>query len=439
MTARDQGLAARLSLFDATLVVMGGIVGSGIFINPAVVAQRVHGPRLILLAWTFGGVVALLGAFIYAELAARLPRAGGQYAYLREALHPIFGFLYGWVLLLVINAGGTAAVAITFARYFRELTGTTLHEGVIATGSLVLLTAVNCLGVKSGSAAQGALMLLKIAAIAALIACGAVAIAHPHPVLAAAPLAGPTTLTAFGAALVPVLFAYGGWQTASFLAAEVKEPRKNLPRALLIGVIGVIALYLGANLVYVRALGAEGLAQSPTPASAVMELALGQTGRTLIALGIAVSTLGFLGQSILTTPRVYFAMAKDGLFFKSVASVHPRTRAPIVAIVLQGAVSVAVALSGKYEQILGYVVSMDFLFFALTAGCIFVLRRRDANTNGYGVPGHPYSTGAFIAISLLVVLNTFYKYPWNSFAGLAILASGVPAYLLWRRASKPGR
>ena len=238
--------------------------------------------------------------------------------------------------------------------------------------------------------------------------------------------------------MVPVLFAYGGWQTASFVAGEIREPRKNLPRALIIGVIGVVILYLGVNFVCVSSLGPSGLAATTTPASEVMSLALGQTGAGLIAAGIAISTLGYLSQSMLTAPRVYFAMAEDGLFFKSVGWLHPKTRVPIVAIALQGVLAIIIARSGHYEQILNYVVSADFIFFGLTATCIFVFRRRrdtdevGSETHSARVPGHPVTTLLFVAASWLVVINTVYKYPKNTAIGLGIIAAGIPAYFFWR-------
>ena len=283
----DRQLLPRLGLVEATLVVMGGIVGSGIFINPSVVARHVHSGPLILGAWLVGGAVALVGAFIYAELAERMPRVGGQYAYLREAFHPVVGFLYGWALLVVINAGGTAAVAVTFGRYAVELTGSALDEKLIAVLTLVLLAGINCLGVKSGSLVQGGLMVLKIGVLLTLIVLGLL-LGHAPPPSAGPHLDGPL---AFGGAMVPVLFAYGGWQTANFIAAEVREPRRNLPRALVAGVIGVVVLYLGANWVYLRGLGPEGLAATGTPASSLMRGLLGDRGATFIALGIAISTL----------------------------------------------------------------------------------------------------------------------------------------------------
>src|SRR4051812_11409297 len=441
-----RGLARRLGLFDATMIVMGGIVGSGIFINPSVVARVVHTPFLMLLAWVAGGAVALAGAFVYAELAARRPEVGGQYAYLREAFHPSVAFLYGWALLLVVQTGGMAAVAVTFARYFSELTGATLPHWMTAALTLALLTIVNCLGVRSGSNVQSVLMVLKIAAIAALVAVGVFGVASPHAMVEGPLLDRPASLellVAFGAAMTPVMFAYGGWQTASFVAGEMREPRRDLPRGLLLGVCGVITLYVLVNYACLRVLGAEGLAATETPASAVMRLALGPRGATFIALGIAISTLGFLSQSMLTAPRVYFAMAEDGLFFRAVGTVNETTRAPVVAIALQGVFAAIIAASGKYEQILNYVVSVDFIWFGLTAVTLFVFRKRqidegvatsnaDADARkGFRVPGHPFTTALFASACALIVVSTFNECPAESAVGLAILLTGIPVYFLW--------
>ena len=425
------------------MLVMGGIVGSGIFMNPYVVARAVHTPVLILGAWIVGGFVAIGGAFIYAELAARLPDVGGQYAYIREAYHPSVAFLYGWGLLLVTQTGGMAAVSITFARYMLVLTGAHWPDWVVAAVALGILTIINCLGVKQGSATQSLLMVLKIAAIAALVFCGAFLVHTAFPVfdVARPPSAGVLgepfslrLLSAFGAAMIPVLFAYGGWQTSCFIAGEIREPRKNLPRGLLIGVSGVIVLYVSVSYVCLRALGPAGLAATETPASTVVQMALGSTGVKLIALGIAISTLGFLSQSILTAPRVYFAMAEDGLFFRSVARIHPRTRVPILAILLQSFWTMIIAVSGRYEQILNYVVSMDFIFFGLSATTLFVLRRRRiGEEGGYRVPGHPFTTAIFVLVCALVVANTIYRYPSNSLVGAGIIALGVPVYFVWSR------
>jgi len=427
-------LARRLGLFDATMLVMGGIVGAGIFINPHVVAQLVHTPALVLGAWLAGGLIALTAAFIWAELADRMPQVGGQYAYLRDAYHPLVAFLYGWVLLWVIQTGGMAAVTVTFSRYFLELTGAHASDWQVAVITLLALTLVNCLGVRAGGTVQSVLMVIKIVAVAVLVGAGAFLVRDTHlhwrPLLDSPASAG--LLSAFGAAMVPVVFAYGGWQTASFVSGEMKEPRRDLPRALVLGVVGVAALYTSVNYVCLRALGVNALANTSTPASAVMRLALGQRGAMIIALGIAVSTLGFLSQSVLTAPRVYFAMGEDRVFFRQLAWVHPKTRVPVVAIVLQSLWAVVILLLGRYEQILNYVTSMDAIFWTLTAGCLFVLRRRGGPASAFPMPGHPWSTCLFCLVCAGVVANTLYRYPGDTLKGFAILAAGVPVYYIWR-------
>jgi basic amino acid/polyamine antiporter, APA family len=429
-----QSLAQRLGLFDATMLVMGGIIGTGIFMNPYVVAQRVHTPALVLGAWLVGGCIALMGGFIWAELADRMPTAGGQYAYLRDAYHPLVSFLYGWVLLLVIQTGGMAAVTVTFSRYFLELTGWHAGEWQIAFVALTLLTIINCMGVRAGGTVQSGLMVLKIGAIALLVFAGAFLV-HGHvnwkPALDQQVSGG--LLSSFGAAMVPVVFAFGGWHTATFASAEMKSPRRDLPRALIMGVVAVALLYLSVNYVCVRALGVSTLANTPAPASAVMRMALGQRGATIIALAIAISTLGFLSQSVLTAPRVYFAMAKDRLFFRQLAWIHPRTQAPVMAIAIQSVWTMVILLTGGYDKILNYVTSMDVLFWALTAASLFVLRQRDPVRSAFSMPGHPFTTALFCAVCLAVVGNTLYTYPENTLIGVAILAAGVPMYYIWRR------
>jgi APA family basic amino acid/polyamine antiporter len=365
-------------------------------------------------------------------LAALRPAVGGQYAYLRDAFGPLVAFLYGWGLLLVVQSGGMAAVAVTFAHYARELVAIPLGAGGIATAVLLALTVVNCLGVRAGATLQSVLMVLKIGAILGLVVAGFLFAPSAPASIAGEPAAG-GLLGAMLAALVPVLFAYGGWQTASFVAGELKQPQRDLPRGLLLGVLGVVVLYLSVSAVCLRVLGPEALAATSTPASEVMRRALGEAGARAIAVGIAVSTLGFLSQSMLTAPRVYYAMATDGLFFRAVARVHPATRVPMAAIALQGILAVVIALSGRYEQILNYVVSVDFIGFGLTGAALFVFRARGQRAGSFRTPGHPLTTAFFVIACFLVVINTIWRYPENTLIGLAILAAGVPAYLLWRR------
>jgi APA family basic amino acid/polyamine antiporter len=427
------GLARRLGLFDATKIVMGGIIGSGIFMNPAEVARHVGTPALIVAAWLIGGVIAMIGALVYAELAARRPETGGQYAYLRDAFGPVPAFLYGWSLLLVIQSGGMAAVATIFASYVGDLTHLPVAPKALAASVLALLTLVNCFGVRAGSNVQNALMVLKIGVIAALVAVGLVfAPAGPS---APAPQQTGATLGLL-AALTPVMFAYGGWQTASFISGEMRNPQRDLARGLLLGVGGVILLYAAVAFVCVHALGPQGLAATHTPASDVVRLALGERGADLLAIGIAVSALGFLSQGMLTTPRVYFAMAEDRLFFRRFAEVHPVSQVPVFAILLQGAAATVIALSGTYDRILSYVVSVDFLWFGLTGLSLILFRRWDRDRVAFSVPGHPFTTALFVAACWTIVAITVWNYPKASAVGYAILLAGLLVSLFWLKARR---
>ena len=426
----------QLGLFDAIMIVMGGIVGAGIFANPSEVAHRVHTPFLILGVWVLGGFIAMCGAFIWAELATRLPGTGGQYLYLREAYHPSVAFVYGWGLLLVTQTGGMAAVAVIFASYFRALTSVIWSDSAIAALVLLALTGINCLGARAGSNVQNVLMLLKIGAIAALAVLG---FAVGGGTLKSGPLLAPPVsfglLKSIGAAMVPIAFAYGGWQTATFVAGEMRDARRDLSRGLLLGVAAVVGLYLAVNLACLRVLGPVGLDATTTPASDVMRIALGERGAQWIAAGIAISTLGFLSQSMLTAPRVYYAMAHDGLFFKSVGKLSPRSRAPVVAIVLQGVAATIIACSGTYGEILNFEVTVDFIFFGMTAASLFILRRRriGSDTAIYRAPGHPFTTILFVLSCAGIVGSAIVASPANSAIALCIMLAALPVYYYWNR------
>jgi APA family basic amino acid/polyamine antiporter len=429
----------QLGLFDATMIVMGGIVGAGIFANPSEVAHRVHTPFLILGVWMLGGLLAMCGAFIWAELATRLPgAAGGQYVYLREAYHPAIAFVYGWGLLLVTQTGGMAAVAVIFASYFRAFTGVAWNESAIAAAALLTLTGINCFGARAGSNVQSALMLLKIGAIAALVAIGFAAGHAPEQ--SRAFIERPFSfglLKSIGAAMVPIAFAYGGWQTATFVAAEIRDPRRDLSRGLLLGVSGVVALYLAVNLACLHVLGPAGLNATTTPASDLIRSALGESGARWIALAITISALGFLSQSMLTAPRVYYAMARNGLFFAGVGRLFGKSEAPVVAIILQGFAAIVIACSGTYGEILNFEVTVDFIFFGMTAASLFILRRRQIGSDSvtYRVPGHPFTTMLFVLSCAAIVLSAIIASPRNSAIALCIMLAGLPVYYFWRRFS----
>lgn len=429
-------LARRLGAFDAGLIVMGGIIGTGIFRNPSVVAQSVHEGWAVMAVWIAGGVVALLGAFVFAELAARRPSDGGLYAYMREAFHPAIAFMYGWTLLLASQSGGMAAAALTFAGYFEPLTGLHVNAQLLAFAVLAVFTIVNCLGVRQGSNVQNAFMVLKIAAIAGLIAVGL--LAHPAPSAAAAAPSLGSSLDLFGAmavSMIAVLFAYSGWQTSSFMTGELKNPQRTLPLGMLWGVCGVIALYVLVNVVCLRVLGPAGLMHTDAPASEVLRAFMGARGAQIIAMLISLSTLGFLSNQILTSPRVYHAMAEDGLFFRQIGWLHPRTRVPVVAIALQGAFAIAITFLKGYAQILNYVVGIDYVFFALAAIALFVFRARDKRAGrgavGFCTPLHPLTTGLFFLITIAVVLTTYISSPEGAAWSLGALLSAIPIYFLF--------
>ena len=433
MSAEPEELRAAIGLPSAVMLVIGGVVGVGIFVNPAVVARALPSPELALAAWVVGGVVALLGAFVYAELAGRIPSTGGEYQYLRAAFGPMVAFLFGWTTLLVVHTGGLAAVSIVFADNVAVLTGGRLPRAPLVIGTLAVLAGVNCLGVKSGNGTQAILGFLKVAAILAMVAAG-LSLAPPS-----APLVAPQAhagLKAFGAALIPVLFSYGGWQTANYVAGEVKDARRRLGVALLAGVLAVTALYLLVNIACLRALGVGGLAHTMTPASDMLGRVAGPVGAKLAAAVVALSALAFMSQGMLTGPRVIFAMARDGLFFRAAANLGSRSRAPTAAIVMVAIWTGVLALSGSYESILSYVTAMNFLFFGLTAAGLFVLRSRDRDAGGFRAPLHPLTTGLFVVASVVVVLSAFWSFPIDSLKGYAIMSAGVPLYLWWRRGDR---
>jgi basic amino acid/polyamine antiporter, APA family len=411
---------------------MGGIVGSGIFMNPSVVARFVGTGLLVMAVWIAGGAIALLGAGIFAELAARRPQDGGLYAYMRDAFHPALAFVFGWTLLLISQSGGMAAAGVTFAAYFGPLTGHPLPLRAAAAAAIAAFTLINALGVRAGANAQNLFMLAKILGIAAFVAAG-IFVSHASSAAVAPAIPGGSAVAAIGLALVPVLFSYSGWQTSSFMSAELQEPAKSLPRGLIVGVLVVVALYLAVNAACLRVLGVHALALTRTPASDVAQVAFGPVGRQLVAAVIAISTLGFLSNQILTSPRVYFQMAADGTFFKPLASVNPRTHAPVLAIAAQGLVAVVIALFFNYDQILNYVTCNDYIFFGLAAIALIVFRNRDARDPQapkpfFRMPGHPVTTLIFLAAAWYIVGDTIFNSPHDTLIGVGILLSGLPVY-----------
>ena len=434
----------RLGVFDVLLIVMGSVIGSGIFRAPSVVAQRTHSPSVMLGAWVTGGIIALFGAFVLGELAARRPEGCGAYVYLRDAFHPLVAFAYGWTSLLVSLTGGIAAAAVLFAGYFGPLTSLLrVAPTLLAASAIAVLTLVNILGVRVGAGAQNILMLLKVAGLGAIIVAGFIAQpAAPSQAVSTA-LAPIDALTGFGVAMIPVLFAYNGATVATFMTTETRSAGRAFPWGLWGGMLAVIVLYVLVNAVCIRVLGGEALAKTATPASDVLRIATGPVGERLVALAIVISTLGFISNRILTSPRLYHAMAQDGHFFRQVAWIDPKTRVPMVAIALQGVFAIAMAVSGSYERILNYVVSTSYVFTGLLGVALFVIRAQDrrggvsANAH-FRAPWHPFSTIVVIASSWAIAIDTYVKYPSDGLIGFAILLSAIPVYFLCIRRPRQG-
>ncbi|MFC4765074.1 APC family permease [Dyella koreensis] len=426
------GYVRRLSSWDAAMIVVGGIIGGGIFLNPGIAAQRTESGLALLLVWVGAGLLTLIGALCYAELGARRPHAGGSYVYLREAFGSLAGFLFGWTMLLVIYSGSSAAVATIFASYASSVFGLpTTAIKPLAAGALVFVAGINLFGLRLGAQVQNLFTLLKLLAVAVLVVCGLfLAGAGGSGVLAVD--AGRADVGFMGAAL-PVLFAYSGFTYLNNLAGEVREPQRTLPRALLVGMLLVIAVYALVNVAYLAVLGHDGLAASSTPAADVMNRVFGPIGAKLIAVGIAISTLGFCNITLVAGARVLQVMGDDGLFFRSVARLHPKHRTPNVALLLLSGWAVLLAISGSYGQLLDYATFGDWLACALGVATLFWYRRQQGAQASFQVPGYPLLPLIFVGVIAWVVVKTMMDNPRNAGIGLLIMAAGVPVYYVWRR------
>ena len=396
--------------------------------------------------WAIGGSVALVGGFVWAELASRFPEVGGQYVYLQRAYPPVVGFLYGIALLFIINGGSLAAVAILFASYVDRSFVPLGPFGIrmAAAAALLSLTAVNVIGIRAGKWTNNLLMAAKVAGMLALVALalrhGAVPASHFN--LAPSSVMSGFSIHLLLTALVPILFAYGGWQSCANIAGEIKDPARNLPRANVWGVVAVVVLYLSLNLAYLWVLTPAQVAASPALAADVARAAAGGAGARFVAALIVVSSLGFLSVVILTGPRLYYAMAADGLLFDRAARLHPRYHTPAFALWFQAGVSLVLLTTNTYDELLSYVVFADWLFFGLTAGGLFIVRRRGASAAEEGiarVPGHPWTTLAFVIVAAAVVVNTFLTYPTQSAIGSAVLVVAAIGFVAARRGKAVGR
>jgi len=425
--------ARRLGVWDATMVVVGGVIGSGIFLTPATIAARTGSSTEQLLAWGAGGVLALIGALCYAELGARRPNAGGGYVNLREAFGLIVAFVYGWNMLVVNYSGSLAAVATIFVQYAAAAVGVTLSGAEAppyAIATIVLLACVNWFGIRAGALTQNILTVLKLAAIAALIVIGLIARGAPPPSAPPPPL----NLLGFGGVLLPVLFAYGGWAYINNIAGEIREPQRNLPRALFFGMLLVAACYLLVNLAYLLVLGHEGLAASTAPAADLMGRVFGESGKRIIAIGIAISTLGFCNISLIGAARVFQAMGADGVFFRIAGRLHPKWRTPNVALLLLAGWACVLAWTGTFPQLMLYSTTGDWLGYAAVVATLFWYRRNDtADTTAFRAPLYPLLPLTFLVVVLWVVGVTIKQSPHDAGMGALITLAGLPVYFIWRR------
>ena len=429
-------LRRELGLLSAALLVVGGIIGSGIFFTPAEVGRALPDGASILGVWIVGGIVALAGALTYAELGAMLPEAGGGYVYIREAFGRLPAFLCGWMTLALIASGAIAAVAMGFAGYLERFVDTRLVGGRlgVAAMTIALFTVTNVLGVKPGTFVQNVLTVAKISALFGLIGVGFALWNAVLPGAATAAALAPAplpTLQGAATAFVAVLFTIGGWQQMNMVAGEIRDPQRTIPRGLMIGIGIVIAIYLGANAVYLHALGRDGLAASAAVAADTAERLLGPWGATAITVAAMLSIFGFVNVALLTNARLIFALGQDGAFLRAASRVHPRFGSPHVALMLLGAWSLVLLLGtrGRIGDLLSGVVFADWIFFGLGAASVFVLRRKRPDAaRPYRVPGYPLVPAFFVAAAIVGVTSAYVSSLATSLFGTALLGLGAIVY-----------
>lgn len=426
-----------LSLFDMTMISIGSAIGSGIFLTPALIANALPSPVWILGVWVIGGLMAMSGALTYAELGAMMPRAGGVYVFLTEAYGGLVGFLYGWAYFLVVNTGALAALAVAFSTYFGYFVPLSpTGQMAVAIGGMILVTIINVLGVKAGGIFSDLFTVLKLAGIAILLIVG-LGWGSSHTTNFAAPLGNLSNglTSALTLAFVSVLWSYGGWQHSTFTAAEAKDPKRTVPLSLILGALTVTFIYVSANVAYMFLLSPAQMAASPRIASDALSMVMGPLGGSIIALTIFISTFGTTGIYTLTAPRIYYAMANDGVFFKRVAEIHPKYHTPMFSIIFQTVWAIVLILFwGTFESLISYVVFTDWIFFALAAASVFIFRKQRPNAERpYKTFGYPLTPLFFTVISTLFVIYTLFEKPAEAGAGILFLALGVPVYYYWRR------
>ena len=425
-----------LRLYGLTMVAIGSCIGSGIFLTPSQIAGYLPSPIWILLVWALGGVITLTGALTFAELGSMFPQAGGVYVYLKEAYGELFGFLYGWAYLLVITSGANAALSIACAYYLAfifPLNDTGIK--ITAVVALIVVTAVNILRVRAAEIFTNIFTGLKLLGVAAVIIIGILwGKARADLFHAETTASTGSLMAAFGLALIGVLWSYGGWQHATFVAGEARDAKRTIPRAMIIGALVVAVVYLFTNVAYLFMLPVDAIAASNSLAADAISTIL-PFGGILIALLIAISTFGTLGIYTLSAPRIYYAMSRDGLFFQKLAWIHPRYRTPVYAILVQSAWAVVLLLFwGTFEDLITYVVFTDWIFFGLTAVGIFIFRRKlKDHPRPYKTLGYPVVPLIFISITFLFVLNSLIEKPLHAWAGLILMALALPVFFTFKK------
>jgi len=425
-------LPRKLGALDAASIVVGVVIGSGIFLTPPEVARSLGSKNLILGVWIVTGLLSFCGALALAELGATMPATGGQYVYLREAYGPLWAFLYGWITFLVIWTGGTAAIAVGFSLYLAYFVPLTATEGKLVSVALVAaLTAVHYRGVRLGAGVQNALNALKLAGIAILV--GGAFLSGAAPAGTSPAAAAAFSWSQFGGAMVACLFTYEGWNAVSFMAGEIREPHRNLPLGLGLGMVVIIAVYTLVNAAALRVLSVAEIAASDRLGALIAERSIGPQGAALVTATILLAIAGSTNGCLMTGPRVYFSQARDGLFFRRFTAIHPRFETPAFSIALQGVVTAVFSLSGSYELLLSYSVFGSWVFYLLTVGAVVVLRvRQPGRERPYRMWGYPATPLVFCVVALAFLVNTVVTRPLPSLAALGLMAAGVPLYYYWR-------
>jgi basic amino acid/polyamine antiporter, APA family len=432
-----------LSLRDLSLLVVGAVIGSGIFLVPGGVLQATGGSiGVALLVWFMAGVLSLLGALTYGELSATDPEAGGIYVYIRDAFGRFPAFLYGWTLLLMISGGAIATLAVAFSSYLNQLFPISgVAAKLVSIAMIAVITVINVRGTRQSSDVQNVTTAIKV---------GGILIMGVFLVFAGNGFQGtadsfwpdtfePSILAGVLTAMIGVLWAYEGWQYVTFSAGEVKDPQRNFPRGIAVGTLALIGIYCFANIAYIAALGPERVAASTTVAADAVGALLGPTAAKLIAVTILISMFSAANSILLTTPRVYYAMGRDRIFFSKLAEVHPRFGTPAIAVIVQAIWSMLLAATGTFNQLLTYVVFTGWIFYALGAASIFVLRRKRPDApRPFRVPGYPITPALFVIASAIIVVNTLITQPRLGIVGLAFVLSGAPAYFIWNYFARRG-